>query len=135
MLPNKVVSIGAYFHSKLELPPYAKLKEHVSIKLTCINYGSQTIIKSFKFISSSHFSFLTHDGIQMVSKKISYKLIYFIFGNYTFLFPPLLMLHIIFFEQHDDRSKSVEVKVEGNGGYSVVYLPITPNQVCKRRFL
>ena len=66
-LPSKMVSVGAYFHSKLELPPYAKINEHISIKLTCINYGSQTIIKTFKFMSSGQFYFLTHDGSKMVS--------------------------------------------------------------------
>ena len=68
MLPSKMVSVGAYFYSKLELPPYVKMNEHVSIKLTCINYGSQTIIKTFKFSSSGEFNFLTHDGVKMVSK-------------------------------------------------------------------
>ena len=61
-----MVSVGAYFHSKLELPPYVKLHEHVSIKLTSINHGSQTIIKTFKFTSSGQFDFLTHDGVSMV---------------------------------------------------------------------
>ena len=70
MLPSKTVSVGAYFHSKLELPPYVKLMEHVSIKLTCINYGSQTVMKTFKFISSGQFNFVTHDGIKMVSDHI-----------------------------------------------------------------
>ena len=75
ILPSKLVSVGAYFHSKLELPPFVKLGEHVSVKLTCINYGSQTIFRTFEFISTGQFNFLSHDGIEMVSIKDYFVLV------------------------------------------------------------
>ena len=97
ILPSKLVSVGAYFHSKLELPPYVKLGEHVSVKLTCINYGSQTIFRTFEFISSDQFHFLSHDGIEL----------------------------------HQKVSKSIDIQVDGNGGHSVIQLPIKPIKVGK----